>query len=272
MDVNLLISSFPSTYDHNKVFFNILFIILGGLIAHAVAEKIFVQIFRVVKRKDTRQYTRRDMRAQTLLRVTNNFVNSLITIIIIVLILTALNINLGAIFAVSSIIGVAVGFGSQSFIKDVINGIFFLYQDQVGEGDFVTTSGITGVIEDVSIRTVTIRDLQGAVTMMENGNISQITNYSKKPYKLFIDTQVATSNKIDVISGIMDEAIEQFKGNPKNILLFHSIKLLGIHDISGGKMTMRVRISTNYRHQYTVGRAFRLILKQKFEEHNIEFN
>ena len=119
-------------------------------------------------------------RSATIASITNNFATWAIAVTTIVMVLSELGVDTGALIAVTTIVGAALGFGGQTLVKDVISGIFIVFEDQYGVGDKVTLDGITGTIEIVGLRVTQVRDSDGVLWYLRNGEILKVGNASQK--------------------------------------------------------------------------------------------
>jgi small conductance mechanosensitive channel len=124
-------------------------------------------------------------RTKTIASVLDNFATWVITITAIVMVLSALGVNVGALIAVSTVVGAAIGFGAQTLVKDLISGLFIVFEDQYGVGDRVQLDGVTGVVERVGLRVTEVRDEDSVLWFIRNGEILKVGNFSqeKKPGK-----------------------------------------------------------------------------------------
>lgn len=124
------------------------------------------------------QTERLNQRGKTIGSVLDNLATWTITITALVMILSELGVNVGALIAVSTILGAALGFGAQTLVKDVISGVFIVFEDQYGVGDKVTLSGVTGTVERVRLRVTEVRDSDGLLWFIRNGEILNVGNAS----------------------------------------------------------------------------------------------
>lgn len=124
-------------------------------------------------------------RTKTIASVLDNFATWVITITAIVMVLSELGVNVGALIAVSTVVGAAIGFGAQTLVKDLISGLFIVFEDQYGVGDRVQLDGVTGVVERVGLRVTEVRDEDSVLWFIRNGEILKVGNFSqeKKPGK-----------------------------------------------------------------------------------------
>jgi small conductance mechanosensitive channel len=119
-------------------------------------------------------------RSATIASISNNFATWAIAITTLVMVLSELGVDTGALIAVTTILGAAIGFGGQALVKDVISGIFIVFEDQYGVGDTVNLDGVVGVIEAVELRVTRVRDSEGTLWYLRNGEILKVGNASQK--------------------------------------------------------------------------------------------
>jgi small conductance mechanosensitive channel len=119
-------------------------------------------------------------RTRTIASVLDNFATWAITITAVVMVLSELGVNVGALIAVSTVIGAAIGFGAQTLVKDLISGLFIVFEDQYGVGDKVQLDGVTGVVERVGLRVTEVRDEKSVLWFLRNGEILKVGNFSQE--------------------------------------------------------------------------------------------
>lgn len=119
-------------------------------------------------------------RTKTIASVLDNFATWVITITAIVMVLSELGVNVGALIAVSTVVGAAIGFGAQTLVKDLISGLFIVFEDQYGVGDRVQLDGVTGVVERVGLRVTEVRDENAVLWFIRNGEILKVGNFSQE--------------------------------------------------------------------------------------------
>lgn len=119
-------------------------------------------------------------RTKTMASVLDNFATWLITITAIVMVLSELGVNVGALIAVSTVVGAAIGFGAQTLVKDLISGLFVVFEDQYGVGDRVQLDGVTGIVERVGLRVTEVRDEDAVLWFIRNGEILKVGNFSQE--------------------------------------------------------------------------------------------
>ncbi len=189
-----------------------------------------------------------------------------------VIILQLLGLSLGPVLAGVGIFGLAIGFAAQSLIKDIINGIFILFQDALSVGDVVDVGGDTaGLVEKVSLKSVTLRDLRGSVHVVPNGTIERIKNMTKEFSHYLLDVGVAYREDVDTIIAILREIDEELRAEPeygKDMLA--PIEIMGLDRFEDSAVIVRARLKTRPIEQWRIGREFNRRLKKIFDARGIE--
>lgn len=205
-------------------------------------------------------------RMKTLVAVENNLTLTIALIIIAFIILKNF-VNITPLLASAGIIGLAVSLGAQSLIKDALTGFFFLVQDQFSVGDIVNVGTITGKVTDITLRTVTVRDIGGNVTTFSNSSISQITNLTKEWSVFDMTLAFPSSRKVDDAIHIMQKAGSIIEHDQAiKSLIVDKTTILGIETMDKENYSIRVNIKTQPGKQFEVGRAYRYQLKKLLEE------
>lgn len=240
----------------------IVIILVGSYFLNIVVRRIFRGIFSKTSTPRTR----------TVLQIVQNAVSLTIIIIAILMFLSALNINIVPLLASAGIVGFAIGFGSQSLIKDIISGIFLITGEVFYEGDIIRIGTIEGKVEKVSIRTVTIRDLDGVVNTIPNGTITTVANLTRDWSRANVDISVANDQSIDHVLTTIKEEVDKIKDDSKyGAWIIGSPKIEGITEIIGAKMVIKVLLKTNETKRWDLESEFRYRIKKRFEEENIKF-
>jgi moderate conductance mechanosensitive channel len=185
------------------------------------------------------------------------------------MVLGEFGINLGPLIAGAGIIGVALGFGSQSLVRDFLSGIFILVEDQYGVGDTVDLGEATGVVEVVSLRTTRVRSVDGTVWHVPNGTIARVGNKSQHWSRALLDVHVSYGTDIaharGVIKGVADEVWRERSG-----WVIEEPELWGVEDLGPHAVTIRLVIKTQPSRQWEVSRLVRERLKEAFDAEGIE--
>ena len=195
------------------------------------------------------------------------------TIIVVagLMILDKLGVQIGPVIAAAGIVGLAVGFGAQNLVQDVISGFFILLEDQVRVGDVVSLNDKGGLVERITLRTIVLRDLAGSVHYVRNGQISVITNMTKEFSFYVFDIGVAYREDVDEVVKVVKQVDEELRQDPdfKNDIL-SPIEILGLDKFDSSAVVIKARTKTKPILQWKVGREFNRRLKRKFDELGIE--
>ncbi|MBW6411784.1 mechanosensitive ion channel family protein [Clostridium sp. YB-6] len=178
------------------------------------------------------------------------------------------NLFNGMSFTFASIGGVAVGFGAQSLVKDLINGFFILFEDQFGVGDYITIGEFSGIVESIGIRTIVIKDFSGDVHSIPNGSIIQVTNHSRDNIRFIVDVDIAYEENIDNAINVIKKTCEKFEEQNEDIR--EPIQVLGVNALNASSVTIRVIGKAKPLKQWETERELRKLIKIKLDEDGIE--
>ena len=213
---------------------------------------------------------RRALRAETIGAVMRSIASVLIWATALLMILEEIGVNLAAIGIGASIIGVAIGFGSQALVKDFLSGMFMLIEDQYGVGDVIDTGVATGTVEGVSLRTTRLRDAEGTVWHIPNGGILRVGNKSQQWTRVILDVSVAYDADIDRATYVIRSAAESLAADPE---FSHSItddpEIWGIEQVLSDHVLIRLAVKTEPLEQWRVARALRARLKAGLDDAGI---
>jgi small conductance mechanosensitive channel len=187
------------------------------------------------------------------------------------MVLGELGIDLAPLIAGAGIVGVALGFGAQTLVRDFLSGVFMLFEDQFGVGDVIDAGFATGTVEGVSLRTTRLRDVEGVVWHIPNGQIARIGNKSQQWSRALLDIAVAFSTDValatDVIQGAADEMLE----DPAfSSLVLGRAEVWGVEDFGVDKYVIRLVLKTKPLEQWKVARELRARIKTAFDAAGIE--
>src|SRR3954468_24986406 len=176
------------------------------------------------------------------------------------LVLSQIGINLGPMLAGAGILGVAIGFGSQSLVKDFLSGIFILVEDQFGVGDIVDVGEAVGVVEVVSLRTTRLRSVDGTVWHVPNGEIRRVGNKSQHWSRALLDIQVAYTTDLDEASSVIKQVADGiWQEQPETIL--EEPELWGVENLGAHGVDIRLVVKTQPSKQWEVSRLIRERIK-----------
>ena len=217
------------------------------------------------------QVERSKQRAQTLGAVLRSIASITIYFVAVVMALGEFNVNLGPLIAGAGIVGIALGFGAQSLVKDFLSGIFMLVEDQYGVGDIVDLGDAVGKVEAVNLRTTQIRDAHGTLWHVPNGEIRRVANKSQQWARALLDIDVAYDTDINhamnvikrVADGLWEEALP-------HATVLEEPEIFGVQNFGPDAVTIRVGVKVEPAEQFAAARELRARLKYAFDEEGIE--
>jgi small conductance mechanosensitive channel len=188
-----------------------------------------------------------------------------------VFVLSQVGLNITPILAGAGIVGLAVGFGAQSLVKDFISGLFMLFEDSVAVGDVVVINGTGGLVEAVTLRTVKMRDLAGNVHVIPNGTVDMITNMTKEYSRYVFEVGVAYREDVDEVMEVLLGIGKSMEEDPvfKDDII-GPLEVLGVDKFDDSAVVIKARITTKPIQQWRIGREFNRRMKKVFDEKNIE--
>ena len=210
-------------------------------------------------------------RAATLTGILRTIALSAIWAIIIIESLQLVGLDIAPILAGAGILGLAVGFGAQNLVRDLISGFFIILEDQIRLGDIAVINGTGGTVETITFRTITLRDFSGVVHIFPNGGITTLSNMSKDWSAFVLDMGVAYREDTDRVVTVMRAVGEELRRDPEfGALMIESIEVVGVENFADSAVTLRSRIKTKPAEQWKVGREYRRRLKKAFDAQGIE--
>ncbi|MCU1437517.1 MAG: mechanosensitive ion channel family protein [Naasia sp.] len=257
--------------------------ILLRIVLHFVVQRVVDRIVHGVKRRqqvdDTQALhaspltaVRLVQRTRTLGAVLNNVVTVVITIVAILLIITAINPAItGAFSLITAALGAGLGFGAQNIVKDVLNGLFMVVEDQLGVGDVVDTGQATGVVENVGIRTTQIRDVNGTLWYVRNGEILRVGNMSQGWARVIIDLAIPYDADIDAVQERMLATANTLLEEDKwRATVLERPEIWGLESISSEALVIRIVIKTRTSAKDDVARELRWRLKRALDDMGVK--
>lgn len=210
-------------------------------------------------------------RLETLGRVFRYVANVLITAVTGMLVFTKLGISIAPILATAGVLGLAIGFGAQSLVKDYFSGLFLLLEDQIRQGDVIQAGGKAGLVEDITLRHMRLRDYDGNVHFVPNGHIDTVTNMTRDFAYAVIDVGVAYRENVDEVISIIREVGHELQADEKfGKLILEDVDIAGVDDWTDSAVVIRLRFKVVPIEQWTVRREFLRRLKIAFDAHGIE--
>ncbi len=210
-------------------------------------------------------------RVTTLMNVLRTISVVVIWGVVVVVSLEQIGLAVGPILAAAGVLGLAVGFGAQNLVRDVISGFFLILENQVRVGDVAIINGTGGLVEAVTFRTVVLRDLSAVVHVIPNGAITSLSNMTKGWSAYVIDVGVAYKEDTDRVAEVMQQVANDMKADPNyGPSMLDTIEIFGVDDFADSAVVIKARLKTLPIKQWTVGREYRRRLKKAFDENGIE--
>lgn len=245
-----------------------LIIFVSGIVYLAIRK-----LMRKVLVKSNTQFNDPEIikRTETLIHTFQNLLLVVMSAIALMMIVGEFGVEIGPIIAAAGVLGIAVGFGAQNLVKDIISGVFILIDDQIRVGDVVQIAGQTGAVEKVGLRMIIIRDASGNVHFIPNSSIDVVTNMTKDFSRYVLDIGVAYKENVDHVTGVLKEidvelrSDEAFKNDIKE-----PIEILGLQSFGDSAVIIRARTTTIPGKQWRIGREFNRRIKMRFDDEGIE--
>jgi small-conductance mechanosensitive channel len=221
--------------------------------------------------RDLATSTRRVQRAKTMGDLLKSVVTGILIAIIGTMILSELGVNIAPIIASAGILGLALGFGAQSLVKDFLSGIFMIVEDQYGVGDVVDVGEASGTIEAVSLRVTRLRDLNGTVWYVPNGAILRVGNMSQNWSRAVVDIKVGYGEDLVRVQRVLREvAHDLWEDEDFKDLIIEEPEVTGVEVFNPDSVTLRVLIKTAPMEQWGVARQLRQRIKARFDHEGID--
>ncbi|MCT2536416.1 mechanosensitive ion channel family protein [Aquibacillus koreensis] len=251
--------------DISIVFFRIVLIILLASLIVKVGTKLISRIFR---KRDKGPFRITERRENTLKKLVQNTLSYVVYFTAFLMVLDTLTIPIGALLAGAGVAGLAIGFGTQNLVRDIITGFFIIFEDQFSVGDYVRTSGVEGIVEEIGLRTTKVMSWTGELHIIPNGNVTQVTNFSIHNSIAVVDLNVPYESDIAKVEKIIGELLlelpeqyEQLKAVPE---------MLGVQMLETSHVVLRVIAEVNPMEHWAMARILRKEIKGRLEERGID--
>ncbi len=253
--------------------------LIGSLVSMGLTIVVAVAVWEVANAAIQRHLNKlsrdaqaaRSARVRTLLPMLRTVLSVTILVFVALNILTEIGVNVAPLIAGAGVVGLAIGFGSQTLVRDVITGAFLLFEDSVAVGDVVQLGGLSGVVEQLSIRSIKLRAMDGSVHIIPFGAVTTVTNMTRDFGFAVLDVNVAygedTDRVVEVLKEIAAEVRQDAKLGPQ---IRDDIEVLGVERLADSGVTIRARVKTDPAARWSVGREFNRRIKQRFDQLGIE--
>jgi small conductance mechanosensitive channel len=236
--------------------------VTGAAIARLVDE---------VARGEDRDAIERAKRVRTLGTLIENTVAVAVVACSVLMVLRELGLDIMPLLTGAGIAGLAIGFGAQTLVKDVISGFFLILENQVRVGDVASINGTGGLVEAIRLRTITLRDLHGTVHVFPNGSITTLSNLSKDFSFAVLDVGVAYKEDTDRVVEVLRRVAAELREDPElGPTVLEPLEVLGVDQFGESAVVIKVRMKTLPLKQWAVGRELRRRIKKAFDREGIE--
>ena len=213
----------------------------------------------------------RQKRAHTISSVLRKFATVAIAVITALMLLSEININTTPILTGLGVVGVALGFGAQQVIGDLLAGFFHIFENQIRVGDVAVINGTGGLVEDIRLRTTVLRGLDGTVHVFRNGSINTLSNMTKLFSYYVVDLGVAYKEDTDRVCQVVREVAAEMQQEEKyGPSILEPVEILGVDHFGESEVVIKLRIKTLPSKQWEVGREFGRRIKYRFDKEGIE--
>ncbi len=256
------------------VAFRILLVLVIALVVSKVLGR-FMNILRQrlvsagLSKGDTATETAK--RTETLIRLVRQASYIVLWVMVALVLLKEVGVEIAPILAGAGIVGLAVGFGAQNLVRDVISGFFFILEDQVRVGDVAVVNGTGGLVEEINFRTIILRDISGVVHVFPNGAVTTLSNMTKDWSAYLFDFSVAYKEDTDKVARVIEQVGREMVHDPKfGPLMLEVPEIFGVDAFADSAVVIRGRIKTRPIQQWAVGREFNRRIKYAFDAAGIE--
>lgn len=246
-----------------------LFILLK--VVKAAVVRLKSSLLKRASKMDSSEPIEAEKRINTLMNIIWAIVKMIILLTFGMIILQKFGVNVGPIIASAGILGLAVGFGAQQLVKDVISGFFILLENQIRTGDAAVINGTAGTVEVIQLRTTTLRDFSGTVHIFQNGKINMLSNKTKEWSAAVFDIGVAYKEDVQHVTEVMKNVGEILMSEIEfTEKITNPMEIMGLDQFGDSALVIKARIKTRPGMQWVVTREYNKRLKLAFDAENIE--
>lgn len=246
------------------ILIKVIAILMATKLILSFSKKMIERFFR--EKEDDDRYTRQ--RNNTLQSVLKSALRYLIYFIAATMLLTVFGISPAPILASAGVLGLAVGFGAQSLVKDIITGFFILFENQFVVGDYIKVVGVDGIVEEIGLRVTKIKNFDGDLHIIPNGKIDQVTNLTANVRRVVVDAPIEYEQDISEATVVLEELCEEINKEYTNIIE-EGPKVLGVQELAASSVNIRVIAMVEAMESWQLGRILKQRIKEKFDQEDI---
>jgi small-conductance mechanosensitive channel len=245
-------------------------IVVGGLLLIRLFHLVADRILHLMASGDEGMISEREKRARTLANFLRTMGTTLVVIVGTMMALREIGLDITPLLAGAGVVGLAIGFGAQSLIKDIIAGFFVLMEDQFHVGDVIQAAGVSGQVERMTLRMTIVRDLQGTVHFIPNGEIKVVSNLTKEWSRAVLEISVDYAEDVDRVAGVLADVARGLAQDATfGKLVLEPAQVLGVESLSDSQVTIRMMVKTVPLKQWDVARELRRRIKARFDQEGI---
>ncbi|MCM3713025.1 mechanosensitive ion channel family protein [Alkalihalobacillus oceani] len=242
--------------------------VILAIIAFFIARSIGTRLIRGTFSKMERQKNMSAGRVQTLQKLSVNAFSYVLIFVFITIVISIFGLNPTGLIAGAGVIGLAIGFGAQGLVSDVVTGFFLLLEKQIDVDDYVTAGGVDGVVEEVGLRTTQIRGFDGTLHFIPNRDISSVSNHSRGNMRALVDISISYDDNIDHAIAVLQQACDRIAAEDPTIK--EGPNVIGVQGLGDSDVVLRIIAKTENMAQWAVERKLRKELKEALDANNIE--
>ncbi|KSU82150.1 mechanosensitive ion channel protein MscS [Fictibacillus enclensis] len=243
----------------------IVLILFGAAIVVKIVRATIANIFKIRMKSPLRMSERRE---NTLIRLLDNVAAYLIYFIALLMVLTEFNIDVKALLAGAGVVGLAIGFGAQSLVKDIITGFFIIFEQQFAVGDYVRINAFEGTVEEIGLRTTKVKQWTGELHIIPNSSITEVTNFSINNSIAVVDVSIAYEEDVNRAQDIIEEVVKQKTVEYPEMVA--EPEVLGIQSVGATEVVIRVTAEVLPMTHFKITRELKKAIKIRLDEEGIE--
>lgn len=240
-----------------------LVLIIAFLIVNPLGKKLISKLLHT----STEKQNVSEARVLTLEKLLLNIYSYLLIFVFILMIFGVFNLEIGPLIASAGVVGLAIGFGAQGLVSDIVTGFFILLEKQLEVGEYITAAGYDGIVEEVGLRTTKIRSFDGTLNFIPNRQLEGISNHSRGTMRALVDIGISYDDNIDHAIRVLQDVCNRFSEDERFI---ETPQVLGVQQLGSSDVVIRVIGQTQNMEQWSAERDMRKAIKEAFDQNGIE--
>lgn len=221
----------------------------------------------LLKDQTNKRFHMNAKRAKTLATLLKSVIRYIVIFIAIAMTLELFGINIGPLLTAAGLASLAIGFGAQNLVRDIITGFFILLEDQFNVGDYITTAGVSGIVEDMGLRTTKVRDLGGGLHVIPNGEISIVTNHMGDKMRVLFNVSITYEEDLDRVFSILEDVLRKAREDMTDIV--EGPQILGVQELAESGVRIAILARAKPLTQWQTERELRRRIRVAFVQNNV---